>query len=139
VGPQKDELIYEWEHLEIKEQPNKSTKGKINFGLFAKEDIPAGNYFRYWGEYITKDERKRREEEGRSCYILTLGNYQTRIDANPSLPFPDLMNIAAYLNEPNKNEKKNCELIGRDVKIIKTIKKGEELLVSYGDEYKRDY
>jgi hypothetical protein len=63
------------------------------------------------------------------------GNIDPSFEYNPSL----------YINEPDQDQEANCtSVINMDTKRMeiftkKEIRKGEELLIAYGDSYSRDY
>jgi hypothetical protein len=108
------------------------------FGLFAKKLIPSGTIIKYWG--VSMDPEKR----CKSKYGLQVFKSLV-IDGDPffveQFNLPTMLNIAAYINEPNADEKPNAELrMNKNYFVtIREIQKGEEILANYGSRYCRDY
>lgn len=106
---------------------NKSTIPGAGLGLFAGEDIKAGDRIsRYWGE-VNGDNPD-------SSYLLDLedGRY---VDAKMATDCP-----ARYANDARDDFANNAEFIltGSVYAYIfstRDISKGEEIFVSYGEEY----
>jgi hypothetical protein len=48
-------------------------------------------------------------------------------------------NLASMINEPGPGQKPNCYQQGNKIIVDYNLKEGQELLVSYGPEYVRDY
>jgi len=111
-------------------------KDNMGFGLYAKHDIPAGSVIgEYAGELITKkvflDRFYFNVEHGITNYFYDTATSMT-IDAGP------MGNHTRFIN--HSCTKENCvakSLTANEVTIltIKTIKRGEEILLNYGEGY----
>lgn len=139
-----------WKQLEIQKIKNKDNQP----GVVALVDLPIGTKIPYFGLEINEKcsrelcQQQIDDPKGRwYSYVLDCGNIL--IDAHPRYQ-PDQngiggngLYIGGKINEPAKGECINCELISRKglgfIKIVCSIKAGQELLVYYGDEYVRNY
>ena len=132
----KFKMIFEWPQIIVKDSPG---KGK---GLFAKINLPVNTIIPVWGENIDECDLHIRHFNNQSKYIYQVKKNEL-IDGNPELFLDNCININiwGYINEPNANEVTNCSMVnGRPyVKVIKRIRKNDELLMNYGKLYIRDY
>jgi hypothetical protein len=108
--------------------------GNKGSGLVAEENIKIGSFvIEYTGEIISEEEKKRREERHRGTYIFDACNY-----------FIDRSKIGNRARFINHSCRPNCYAHLIDVNgnmrigsfAQKTIKKGQEISIYYGDDYK---
>ena len=99
----------------------------------------------YRGNIITDEQYEEKIDKFPNCsrYGWDFHGYVLDpTDENGEIP-DDTDNVLALVNEPYyENEINVLPLISRNniwIVSIKEIKKGEELFMSYGDEYERDY
>lgn len=114
-------------------------------GVVAKKDIPAfsvvGVYPGY-NDFLSGEHSKIGRPVAKYALMdLNCANYYNKV-------FPEFSGtFTPFINEPLPNEKSNCAWIqephhalGRlSIITVKSIKKGEELLIGYGPVYPRDY
>ena len=140
------EKKYHWTYFKPRWREQKG------YGLFAARNIAAGTCFPYFGKTLEaknfvllhqENERKGKKIPHRVAYVLE-GTKNTYYDAYPPLDQYNLF-LGAFLNEPSPKEKSNCIFLGvyketySLVLVIKDLKRHEELLISYGSRYKRNY
>lgn len=105
-------------------------RSSAGLGLYAGEDIPKGAcIIEYVGRRISKEE----EYTSSSKYLFEVHSRMT-LDGKPK------WNKAGYINHSCRP---NAEPEIRNNRIFimakRTIKKGEEILYDYGEEYFKDY
>ena len=132
---------YTWPLLKV----NKTkTKG---LGLFAKTSIPAGTCFPYFGQIYNEIQyidlvKKNSNVMNRWHYLIE--NNDIYIDAHPKGDRKNLY-LLGTINEPDPNETSNCWFLNiRDIPFVvvlvfENLGPGEELLIYYGSEFKRNY
>ena len=115
----------------------KSTIPKAGKGVFTKIDLKKGQYVcEIIGEIISIKEYNRRLKNN-----LTVEGYSIEISSRRYLDTWNHECAGKYINDAYRSSfKNNCELcIDDDYKVyvqtLRKINKGEELFLSYGEEY----
>ena len=105
-------------------------------GLFTARAFLDGDVItKYLGNVTRRPEKVKswRKDQNRAGYILQVGNTYISPQKNEHLLF------AHFINEDIENA--NCEINGKTGIITAkcAIRKGEELTLNYGEDYKRNY
>jgi hypothetical protein len=125
-----------WPDIEIFE-----SKGKGQ-GVRARKALAKGATIPYLGRILSAKECNQLEV---SDFVVEK-SATTYVDGNPNLdPAMSSLCIGALVNEASEGEQYNCTWVGfRGSKglglvLVEDVKKGQELLVYYGNQYVRDY
>lgn len=125
-----------WHDLEIFESKE---KGK---GVRARKVLTKGVTIPYFGCILSARETNQLEV---SDFVVEK-SATTYVDGNPTLnPTLSTLCIAALVNEASEDEQYNCTWVGfRGSKglglvLVEDVRKGQELLVYYGNQYVRNY
>jgi len=129
-----DGCSWSWPLLELK-----NTGDSRGLAVFAKENIRAGTMIPILGHVLTKLESYDIVARRGLSHGYMYRNMAIAIDGNPRLnPRHNIGNfglsVAMMLNEPSR-KKPTCKFKMDHVVTGKSIKKGEELTIWYGDSY----
>lgn len=114
-------LSYPWPELKVRESP---LGGR---GVFAAQDLAVGVAIPLNGPVVTEE-----LDEPLSRYVVQRGRERVLLDPQ------DLHCVAGLINEPTLG-RPNCVIRGAFMVLGQPVKKDEELTVSYGPSYVRDY
>jgi hypothetical protein len=120
---------YTWKELEVKESKEKNA----GQGVFAKESLRVGTMIPIIGKQVSS--------EVRGTHTWVRHGKKKAIDGNPEIkPYDGIGNfglsIAMMINESTK-KKPNCKFRYDYVVVCSPIKKGQELILYYGNDYNR--
>jgi SET domain-containing protein len=110
----------------INTQCLKVKRSSAGLGLFAMCDLTPGLFIEYKGKIITSEKAD----------SMKGARYLFEINGKWTIDGSDRKNLARYINHSCNP---NCESVQNGkhiyIKVIKNIKKGEELTYDYGEEY----
>ena len=114
-------LSHPWPELEVRRSP---LGGR---GVFAAQDLAVGVAIPLVGPVVTEE-----LDEPLCRYLIQRGRERILLDPQ------DLHCVAGLINDPAEG-RPNCVLRGAFMVLGEPVKKDEELTVSYGPSYVRDY
>ena len=128
----------EWPALEVKESEQGHGSG---LGVFCKRALQPWECLPIYGRPLTPD----RYDDLKAQHLVTHVSFTRngRVDGHPRYrPWQGVGGRGLYLsslvNEPRR-KKPNVIMRGSNLVVAQPIAAGDELLVSYGPQYKRDY
>lgn len=115
-----------------------------NRGVFARRRLAMGTMIPILGVPLNGEQRNQRMREGHDQRYIWQVARDSYIDCCPGGDTTEgdperIRRIAGLINEPGPKKNPNCYAAGGFIVLDETLKPGQELLVSYGRDYVRDY